>query len=199
MVAGLIMRKKLLRHPESGSIINRPSAPSVIPTAVAAVIQIDAPMRSAATTNGAHQMTANPMRKIRNLDFTIIFARDFAAMRRFYEAVMQFPIYGEPGPQWVEYRIGASLLALTERGRRWNDAPTPDGALSVQLSFRVAPDEVDECAAALSEADVKIVVPPFDQASGHRSMFFRDPDGNVLEIYADIRKPAEGAPIAVAG
>jgi catechol-2,3-dioxygenase len=30
-------------------------------------------------------------------------------------------------------------------------------------------------------------------------MFFRDPDGNVLEIYADIRMPADGAPVAVAG
>jgi lactoylglutathione lyase len=142
-------------------------------------------------------MPVNPLRKIRNLDFTIIFARDLSAMRRFYEEVMQFPVYGEAGPQWIEYRVGASLLALTERGRRWNDVPTPDGALSVQLSFRVAPDEVDECAAALAEADVKIAVPPFNL--GHRSMFFRDPDGNVLEIYADIRMPADGAPVAVAG
>ena len=144
-------------------------------------------------------MPINPLRKIRNLDFTIIFARDLSTMRRFYEEVMQFPVYSEAGPQWIEYRVGASLLALTERGRRWNDAPTPDGALSVQLSFRVAPDEVDECAAALSEANVKITVPPFNQASGPRSMFFRDPDGNVLEIYADIRMPADGAPVAVAG
>src|SRR5262249_52115724 len=118
-------------------------------------------------------MAVNPLTKIRNLDFTIIFARDLAAMRRFYQEVIAFPVHSEYGPQWVEYRVGAALLALTERGRRWNDAPTPKGALSVQLAFRVAPDEVDECAAALSEAKVAITVPPFDQASGHRSMFFR--------------------------
>ena len=115
-------------------------------------------MRSTAMASRPHQIPANPLRKIRNLDFTIIFARDFFAMRRFYEDVMQFPIYSE-APRWIEYRVGASVLALTERGRRWNDAPPPDGALSVQLSFRVAPDEVDECAAALSEAKVNIVAP----------------------------------------
>ena len=144
-------------------------------------------------------MSQSPLAKIRNLDFTILFARDLPAMRRFYEEVMQFPIYSQYGPQWIEYRVGGALLALTERGRRWNDAPTPKGALSVQLSFRVAPDEVDECAAALSDANVAITVPPFDQASGHRSMFFRDPDGNVLEIYADITRPENGAPVALMG
>src|SRR5262245_44938588 len=116
------------------------SARGFYPAAVTIPIQNDAPLRPVATTNGAHQMPANPLQKIRNLDFTIIFARDLPAMRRFYEEVMQFPVYSEVGPQWIEYRVGASLLALTERGRRWNDAPTPDGALSVQLSFRVAPD-----------------------------------------------------------
>jgi catechol 2,3-dioxygenase-like lactoylglutathione lyase family enzyme len=29
-------------------------------------------------------------------------------------------------------------------------------------------------------------LPPTDQPWGHRTLFFRDPDGNVLEIYADI-------------
>lgn len=131
----------------------------------------------------------SPLRKIRNIDYTVIFARDWAAMRRFYEDVMQFPIYNELSPRWIEYRIGACLLTLTEHGRRWTDAPTPAGALSLQLAFRVAPAEVDECAAALEAAGVKIVSPPTDQVFGHRTVFFRDPDGNVLEIYAEIAKP----------
>jgi catechol 2,3-dioxygenase-like lactoylglutathione lyase family enzyme len=30
------------------------------------------------------------------------------------------------------------------------------------------------------------VSPPTDRPWGHRTLFFRDPDGNILEIYADL-------------
>ena len=33
---------------------------------------------------------------------------------------------------------------------------------------------------------VALVSPPTDQAFGHRTLFFRDPDGNLLEVYAEI-------------
>ena len=33
---------------------------------------------------------------------------------------------------------------------------------------------------------VKIVSPPSDLPWGHRTLYFRDPDGNMLEIYAEI-------------
>lgn len=128
----------------------------------------------------------NALEKIRHLDYTVIFARDMANMRRFYGDVIHFPVYNELGAQWIAYRVGASLLALTEHGMMWDDPKTPEGALSLQLAFRVAPAEVDACAKALHEAGVAIVSPPTDQAWGHRTLFFRDPDGNVLEIYADI-------------
>jgi catechol 2,3-dioxygenase-like lactoylglutathione lyase family enzyme len=120
------------------------------------------------------------------LDYTIIYARDTPAMRSFYGAVLKFPVNRELGPQWIEYRIGSSLLAITERGMLFDDAAPPAGALSVQLGFRVAPKEVDECASVLAARGVKIVSPPTDQSWGHRTLYFRDPDGNMLEVYAEI-------------
>jgi catechol 2,3-dioxygenase-like lactoylglutathione lyase family enzyme len=39
----------------------------------------------------------NALSRIRNIDYTVIFARDMPAMRRFYEEVMRFPIDSEPG------------------------------------------------------------------------------------------------------
>jgi lactoylglutathione lyase len=128
----------------------------------------------------------NALNRIRNIDYTVIFARDMPAMRRFYEDVMRFPVDSELGPQWIVTRVGGALLALTERGLMFNDASTPKGALSLQLAFRVAPQEVDACADALRAAGVEITHPPTDQPWGHRTLFFRDPDGNVLEIYDDI-------------
>lgn len=123
---------------------------------------------------------------IRQLDYTIIFARDLARMRRFYEHVLRFPIRHQLGDSWIAYGVGSNLLALTERGLMFDDAPTPTGALSVQLAFRVAPGDVDRCAAELRERGVELLSTPQDQPWGHRTLFFRDPDGNVLEIYADI-------------
>jgi catechol 2,3-dioxygenase-like lactoylglutathione lyase family enzyme len=126
------------------------------------------------------------LKNIRNIDYTVIFARDMKKMRRFYQDVMGFPIHSSLGEGWTAYQVGACLLALTERGVMFRDAPTPQGALSLQLAFRVTPGEVDQCAEALRAAGIAIEMEPADQPWGHRTVFFRDPDGNVLEIYAEI-------------
>lgn len=128
----------------------------------------------------------NPMQAIRQLDYTVIFARDLTAMRHFYEKIMRFPVDRTLGEWWIEYRIGSNVLALTQRGPLFQDEPTPKGALSLQLAFRVPPTMVDRCADYLRQHDIDILLPPTDQSWGHRTTFFRDPDGNVLEIYADI-------------
>ena len=126
----------------------------------------------------------NALKKIRNIDYTVIFARDMKAMRRFYGDVMGFPVHSSLGEGWIAYQVGSCLLALTKRGVMFNDAPL--GTLSLQLAFRVAPGEVGQCAEALRAIGIAIESEPTDQPWGHRTLFFRDPDGNVLEIYADI-------------
>ena len=124
--------------------------------------------------------------QIRQIDYTVIFARNMDAMRLFYETVMEFPLLRTLGERWVEYRVGSTTLALTAHGGRFNDTPPAPGALSVQLAFRVAPQAVADCAAALEAKGVKLVSPLTDHPFGHRTIFFRDPDGNVLEIFAEI-------------
>jgi catechol 2,3-dioxygenase-like lactoylglutathione lyase family enzyme len=56
----------------------------------------------------------------------------------------------------------------------------------LQLAFRVPPQAVADCAAALEDKGVELVSPLTDQPFGHRTIFLRDPDGNVLEIFAEI-------------
>lgn len=72
-------------------------------------------------------------------------------IRRFYEDILRFPLRHEPGPQWIAYRMASNILALTERGLMFDDPPTPAGALSLQLAFRVPPGDVDRCAAELQK------------------------------------------------
>lgn len=126
------------------------------------------------------------LHQIRHLDYTVIFARHMAAMRDFYANVMGFELQRELTPQWVEYRVGASLLVLTEHGLMFNDEKTPTGALSCMLAFRVTRDQVDACAGELLGKGVALISGPTDQPWAHRTIFFRDPDGNIIEIYADI-------------
>lgn len=128
----------------------------------------------------------SPLKQIRQIDYTVIFARDLPAMRLFYETVMEFAVSRELSETWIEYRIGSTILALTKRGGLFDDAPTPPGALSLQLAFRVDPETVADCARLLAERGVDLVYPLTDHPFGHRTIFFRDPDGNVLEIYAEI-------------
>lgn len=123
---------------------------------------------------------------IRAIDYTVIFVRDMAAMRRFYEDVLVFPLLRELSPNWIEYGLGSNTLALARPSRTAADAPTPVGSASLQLAFRVSATEVDACADELVRQGVPLLSPPTNQPFGHRTLFFRDPDGNLLEVYAEI-------------
>ncbi|MCK1742088.1 VOC family protein [Bradyrhizobium sp. 139] len=128
----------------------------------------------------------SPFSAIRAIDYTVIFVRDMAAMRRFYEDVLAFPLLRELSPNWIEYGLGGNTLALARPSRTAADAPTPAGSASLQLAFKVSAAEVDQCADELVRQGVALLSPPTDQSFGHRTLFFRDPDGNLLEVFADI-------------
>lgn len=136
--------------------------------------------------NEQHPPSRSAFQAIRAIDYTVIFVRDMEAMRRFYGDVLRFPLVRELSPGWIEYQVGGNTLALARPSRTAADAPTPNGSASLQLAFKVAAPEVDQCADELVRQGVTLLSPPTNQAFGHRTLFFRDPDGNLLEVFADI-------------
>lgn len=128
----------------------------------------------------------NGLAEIKRIDYTVIFARDIVAMETFYRRVMGFTVAKRLGEGWVELRVGSNTLALTLPGVMFDDPLPPKGTLSLQLAFRVSPSAVQQCAEELKAKGVEPIHPVADQPWGHRTVFFRDPDGNIVEIYAEI-------------
>lgn len=124
---------------------------------------------------------------IGNLDYTVILCSRMAQTRAFYRDIMQFRIEVDL-ENWVNFRVGAALLALRPRGL-WSvcdDGPSLPGSAAVQLAFRVAPPAIDDCHAELVAKGVPILRGPTDLPNWrHRTLFFRDPEDNIIEIYAE--------------
>jgi catechol 2,3-dioxygenase-like lactoylglutathione lyase family enzyme len=136
--------------------------------------------------NEGEQRSGSAFQAIRAIDYTVIFVRDMTAMRHFYEEILGFPLIRELSPNWIEYRVGGNTLALSRPGRTAADEPIPTGTASLQLAFKVSVPEVDQCADKLTRQGIALLSPPTNQPFGHRTLFFRDPDGNLLEVYAEI-------------
>jgi glyoxylase I family protein len=121
---------------------------------------------------------------LRNMDYVVLLCHDLAPMRRFYHVVLGFPIYRD-WPDWIELQAGSTLLALRRRGRPY-DGKAARGSAGVQLAFRVTPDELDAWHARLVAQRVEVLEEPMDRGYGHRTVFYRDPEANVVELYADV-------------
>lgn len=136
------------------------------------------------------------LKSIRHLDYVVLICDNLASMKHFYHQIMGFEIHLETA-SWIELRIGSSLLALSSRDRPYVGEAIPEDSAAVQLAFRVAPHELDGCYEELQAHDVEIVQPPqlistrVRQYWQHRTLFFKDPEGNLLEIYAEVMISSE--------
>lgn len=123
---------------------------------------------------------------IRNLDYVFLLCDDLERMAGFYADVFAFaPQEVQPG-RMVEFRVGSMLLGLRKRGRAYDGPPVPECSAAVQLSFRVPPADLDIAFETLVAKGVHVIEPPTDQHWPHRTIYFRDPENNILEIFADI-------------
>lgn len=122
---------------------------------------------------------------VQQLNYVIVLCDDLVRMKAFYRDLLAFPVDSE-SPTSLALRAGSVLLGLRQRTRDYDGQGVRPGLPGVQLAFRVAPAEVDLCYEQLLAKGVNIVDPPTDQPRGHRTVYFTDPEGNLLEVYAEI-------------
>jgi len=125
--------------------------------------------------------------QIRNVDYVVLLCNKLTETRAFYRDVMNFPMEADL-ERWVSFRVGTTLLTLRPRASLTicDAGESLPGSAAVQLAFRVPPPAVDACHAELVAKGVAILRGPTDLPDWrHRTLFFRDPEDNVIEIYAE--------------
>jgi uncharacterized glyoxalase superfamily protein PhnB len=114
-----------------------------------------------------------------------IVTANVAALTRFYHEITGVtPIGGE---DYVEFEMMGGGLAISSK--RSIDAfgagaASPGSNRSMILDFQV--EDVDRERLRLADIVPDFVLEPTNQPWGNRSMLFRDPDGNLINIFAPI-------------
>jgi lactoylglutathione lyase len=125
---------------------------------------------------------------------------DFRACFLFYRDVLELPVtWGEENGDYASYRVGETELALLQRQLMADAVGTAAKPAQAESQDRVAMifqvDDVDEVYQRLRDKGVVFINEPMDCPDwGIRAAHFRDPDGNLLEIYTDLPpEPEEDA------
>ena len=102
---------------------------------------------------------------------------NFERLREFYVQVIGLPQVGAfPGQRIIFLEAGPTTIELIEAA---GTSPGADGAWA-HFAFEV--EDVDAAYRELSDKDVAFHVEPKD-IYGARIAFFKDPDGNELELF----------------
>jgi catechol 2,3-dioxygenase-like lactoylglutathione lyase family enzyme len=132
-----------------------------------------------------------PARSIRKVDSmklasVRLVTEDLPALAAFYSVLTGTEPVTPFGPgDYAELHTEGSIIALvtTAGVERFNNAAAVAAAnRSAILEFEV--DDVDDERARLGDRVTDWVQEPTTQPWGNRSMLFRDPDGNLINVYA---------------
>ena len=114
---------------------------------------------------------------------TVLYAEDLAAMERFYHDALGLEVI-KRGELVVVFRCGGGVLLIFDP--RKSAAPDRDvpshGTSGVgHVAFAAKPENLDAWRRQLRQAGVSIEM-EVDWDEGGRSIYFRDPAGNVVEL-----------------
>lgn len=126
------------------------------------------------------------------LAFTRIVSNNVTALTRFYSELtgMVPKIISD---SYVEFSAAGTTLAISSQ--RTMDlygagATMARSNRSVILDFQV--EDVDRERARIRELVHDVVLEPTNQPWGNRSMLFRDPEGNLINFFAPLRREGNG-------
>ena len=117
---------------------------------------------------------------------TCLITNDVKRLTDFYQRVLDTKPHFS-GENYAEFRTGAGILAIFDAQAQEKYIPGSTKAgqnSSAILQFRVG--DVDVQYAALRDFVKTWVKPPTNQPWGTRSIYFRDPDGNLIDFFAPI-------------
>ena len=112
-----------------------------------------------------------------------LITQDVAALRDFYAAVLQLEAVGDN--TFAAFVTGGASLSIYSMQGTAQMAPgcmRGTGRGRFTLEFEV--DDVDQEYERLTAMHVPIVKPPATYPWGRRSVWFRDPDGNIVNFNA---------------
>ena len=113
-----------------------------------------------------------------------IITHDVDRLTRFYEAVTGVAAV-RPAPVFAELRTPTGTIAIASTATvamLGDDAPKPASNDSIIIEFLVT--DVDAEFARLQDVLGDITLPPTTMPWGNRSTLFRDPDGNLVNIFS---------------
>ena len=119
-----------------------------------------------------------------NLASLRIITNDVDRLARFYEAVTGITA-ARPAPVFAELRTPSGTVAIASTATvamLGDNAPQPASNDSIIIEFLVA--DVDAEFARLEHLLDDVVLPPTTMPWGNRSTLFRDPDGNLVNLFS---------------
>ena len=129
-------------------------------------------------------------KNMKKFNSVCIITSDLDRSCQFYQRVLQLDPEGD-GTFTTFTTQDASLSIFTRSAMEEMSPGCMAGASygGIVLEFEI--DDVDEAYHRFVEMSIPVVKPPTTQPWGLRSVWVRDPDGNVVNFYTDINKPAE--------
>jgi catechol 2,3-dioxygenase-like lactoylglutathione lyase family enzyme len=121
---------------------------------------------------------------------TCLITNDVPRLVEFYTRVLRTPAKSTDS-DYAEFHTGAAVLAIFSTAAQEKYIPgatRPASKKSAILEFEVA--DVDQEYSRLQTIVKHWVKPPTAQPWGTRSIYFRDPDGNLIDFYAWVKPRA---------
>jgi catechol 2,3-dioxygenase-like lactoylglutathione lyase family enzyme len=108
-------------------------------------------------------------------------------LKNFYQDILQLELE-EESDEFVKFLFNGIELSIysnviVERMAPGSMRNTGPGSFTIEIEV----DDVDKEYERLKEKDITIVKPPTTQVWGVRSVWFRDPDGNIINFHTDVK------------